>query len=271
MEVVEILKRNLRPEIRHEILNIPVQSVEGLRAQCRRRESFLEDVRKSQGYQKVVPFRKQVSELVEEMKDAEEFSEGEVNSEVCWNCRKEGHRYKQCRMKRKVFKNNDNRPYAKVMLLDRVVVGLLDTGAAINVIGGKLAEQLIRSRVPFKRVATVATSADGQKQDVVGKFQTAVKYKDETKDLEFHIIPSLLPNPKADPRPFVAVQMMEQLVKGLLDSGAAVSCLGGNLAQEFLKSSTNFKKIAANVSTADGNKQEIVGKVRLPVCYDKRT
>ncbi|KAH8357522.1 hypothetical protein KR084_012072, partial [Drosophila pseudotakahashii] len=69
----------------------------------------LEDVRKSQGYQKVVPFRKQVSELVEGMKDAEEFSEGEANNEVCavalicWNCRKEGHRYKQCQMKRKVF------------------------------------------------------------------------------------------------------------------------------------------------------------------------
>jgi len=45
--------------------------------------------------------------------------------------------------------NNDNRPYAEVMLLDRVVVGLLVTGAAINVIGGKLAEQLIRSKVPF--------------------------------------------------------------------------------------------------------------------------
>jgi len=33
------------------------------------------------------------------------------------------------------------------MLLYRVVAGLLDTGAAINVIGGKLAEQLIRSKV----------------------------------------------------------------------------------------------------------------------------
>jgi len=40
---------------------------------CRRRESFS----KSQGYQKVVPFHKQVSELVEDMVDAEEFSEGE--------------------------------------------------------------------------------------------------------------------------------------------------------------------------------------------------
>jgi len=61
------------------------------------------------------------------------------------------------------------------MLLDRVVVGLLDTGAAINVIGGKLAEQLIRSKVPFKRVATIATTADDRKQGVVGRLQTPVK------------------------------------------------------------------------------------------------
>jgi len=108
-EVVEKLKRNLRPEIRHEILNIPVRTVERLMEKCRRRESFLEDVRKSQGYQKVGPFRKQVSELVEDIMDAEEFSEGEINGEVsavaliCWNCRKEGHQHKQCRMKRKVY------------------------------------------------------------------------------------------------------------------------------------------------------------------------
>jgi len=81
-EVVEILKRNLRAETRHEILNIPVRTVERFWEICRRRESFLEDVRKSQGYQKVVPFRKQVSELAEDMMDAEEFSEGEINSEV---------------------------------------------------------------------------------------------------------------------------------------------------------------------------------------------
>jgi len=74
------------------------------------------------------------------------------------------------------------------------VVGLLDTGAAVNVIGGKLAEQLIRSKVPFKRVATIATTADGRKQEVVGRLQTPVKYKNVTKDLEFHIIPSLNKN-----------------------------------------------------------------------------
>jgi len=50
---------------------------------------------------------------------------------------------------------------------------------------------VIRNRVPLKRDATVATTADGWKQEVVGKRKTAEKYKDATKDLEFLIIPFL--------------------------------------------------------------------------------
>ncbi|KAH8345415.1 hypothetical protein KR084_007317, partial [Drosophila pseudotakahashii] len=269
LEIVETLRRNLRPEIRHELLNVPILSVAKLREVCRRRENFLEEVRKNQPYQRTVPFRKQVAELIGDipMDDALEFTEEEISREVgavaliCFNCRKEGHRHKDCVEQRKVFY--------------RVVIGLLDTGAAINAIGGNLAKQVILNILPFKKVFTVACTADGKTQEVVGRFKTPVTMKtfwSEMKQLQSHIKEiNALEDPKADPRPFVAVQLMEQLVKGLLDSGAAVSCLGGNLAQEFLPNSINFKKIAANVSTADGNKQEIVGKVRLPVCYDKST
>ncbi|KAH8308605.1 hypothetical protein KR018_009276, partial [Drosophila ironensis] len=71
----------------------------------------LEDVRRVHGYQKVVPFRRQVAEILEEepMEDASEFSDVEKGEEiealalVCWNCRKEGHRYHDCEAKRKVF------------------------------------------------------------------------------------------------------------------------------------------------------------------------
>lgn len=60
-ELIEILRRNLRPEIRHELLNLAIDSVQRLRDVCRRRESFLEDVKRSYGYQRPVPFRKQVA------------------------------------------------------------------------------------------------------------------------------------------------------------------------------------------------------------------
>jgi len=40
------------------------------------------------------------------------------------------------------YKSLDRRPYAEVRLLDRVGIGLLDTGASISAIGGKLVEQM---------------------------------------------------------------------------------------------------------------------------------
>jgi len=108
--VVDILKRNLRPEIRHELLNVTIHSVDRLREICRRRESFLDEVRKNQGYQKVVPFRRQVAELVEEedldgrvmFSDDDEFEVGAL-ALICWNCHKEGHRHQDCREKKRIF------------------------------------------------------------------------------------------------------------------------------------------------------------------------
>ncbi|XP_052857197.1 uncharacterized protein LOC128265316 [Drosophila gunungcola] len=309
-DIVDTLSRNLRPEIRHELLNIRISSVDSLREICRRRERFLEDVKRNYSYQKTIPFRKNVAELVEEAQsdDATEFSDVEVDGEIgamaliCWNCRQEGHRYHDCEGKRKIFcfgcgrpntykpscvkcqkkrqdehtassavvcsapeadesrdepvetlsstdllnlseknhspltfwpqlvksnqrlpspnpvcpkkrsrnasrirafwsaaktinairyKKYDKRPYAEVRVLDQVVLGLLDTGAAMSALGGKLAEQVVLSRIPFKRVATVASTADGKRQEIIGRLKIPVQYKKITKDLELHIIPSL--------------------------------------------------------------------------------
>jgi len=95
-KLVRILRNNLRPEIRHEILNVDISCVSHLREVCRKRESFLEDVKRSHGYAKRVPFKKDVAELDEDF-GTEEVSEVEINGEiealnvVCWNCHKEGH------------------------------------------------------------------------------------------------------------------------------------------------------------------------------------
>ncbi|KAH8279029.1 hypothetical protein KR026_001927, partial [Drosophila bipectinata] len=71
----------------------------------------IEEMRKHHGYQKPLPLRKPISELCEEVEgdDALEFGEDELQEEigafslVCWNCRKEGHRYQDCASKRKIF------------------------------------------------------------------------------------------------------------------------------------------------------------------------
>jgi len=110
-DLIETLRRNLRPEIRHELLNVTIDSVQKLRDICRRREGFLEDVKRTYGYQKPVPFRKQVSELVQgylsdeasEFSDPDQVIEVDAIGLVCWNCRQEGHRYHDCKERRKIF------------------------------------------------------------------------------------------------------------------------------------------------------------------------
>nr|XP_041630567.1 uncharacterized protein K02A2.6-like [Drosophila kikkawai] len=80
-----------------------------------------------------------------------------------------------------MVEGKDKRPYAKVRILDRIVTGLLDTGAAVSVIGGSLAQQIIRNRVPFKRGIFSISTADGKKQEVLGRITTPVQYKDQEK------------------------------------------------------------------------------------------
>ncbi|KAH8292928.1 hypothetical protein KR044_009166, partial [Drosophila immigrans] len=107
VKVVRIIKNNLRPEIRHEILNVEIRTVSELREICRRRETFLEDVKRSHGYAKATPFKREVSELVQLQDDSEAESENDLDVEavslICWNCRKEGHRYQDCISDRRVF------------------------------------------------------------------------------------------------------------------------------------------------------------------------
>lgn len=100
--LVEILRRNLLPEIQHEILILKVKSVSELRDICRRREFFLQDIRTKQNLPKTFPFvKKQIHEIEEDSFPEEENVSG--ISLVCWNCRKSGHRYQDCLEDRQVF------------------------------------------------------------------------------------------------------------------------------------------------------------------------
>lgn len=63
--LVEILRRNLLPEIQHEIINLEIKSLPLLRDTCRRREFFLQDVRRRHGFAatKPIPVTKRISEI----------------------------------------------------------------------------------------------------------------------------------------------------------------------------------------------------------------
>jgi len=63
------------------------------------------------------------------------------------------------------------------------------------------------------------------------------------------------------------IRLLNRTVYGLLDSGAAISCVGGQLACEVLDK-YDYKTITANAATADGRSQPIVGRLKLDVEYN---
>jgi len=89
-------------------LNVDISTVAELRETCRRREAFLDDVKRAHGYSKSSPFRREISELIPES-ESQKGSESENELEVdaftlkCWNCRKDGHIYQDCLADKRLF------------------------------------------------------------------------------------------------------------------------------------------------------------------------
>lgn len=76
---------------------------------------------------------------------------------------------------------------------------------------------------------------------------------------------------EVDPRPHVSITIGDVVVKGLLDSGASISCLGHG-AMEFVdKHSLKVKPIASEIKTADGASQRIVGYTDVAASYAGET
>lgn len=117
-EIVETLTRNLRPEIRQELLYIPIRSVSHLRQLVYKRENFLSDehVRRNMGirHNNNLTARRQVAEIEREEVSEPFEPELEINSSVnalngplynvqCWNCDGRGHHWQDCLQARQIF------------------------------------------------------------------------------------------------------------------------------------------------------------------------
>lgn len=79
----------------------------------------------------------------------------------------------------------------RTSLLNRTVYGLLDSGAAINCLGGKLAGEIIEEAIPFKNLACNVNTADGTTQKIVGSMSLEIEYGGEKRNIEIFIVPSL--------------------------------------------------------------------------------
>lgn len=113
-EFISIVARNLRPEIRQDLLYVPIRSLAHLRKLVQMRENFFSDeyVRRtlSPRTQNLnFPPRKQVAELKDQLPEEIEC-ENEVNALhkpeiklICWNCDKSGHTWQDCLEERTIF------------------------------------------------------------------------------------------------------------------------------------------------------------------------
>lgn len=105
IDLCETLIRNLKLEVRHELLHLEISSVSQLRREVRKHEKFMSDLHESRR-----TIKGRISEMTSEneiLSAKDIVNEDEVcalNAKViCWNCDKTGHTYFDCLAPRTVF------------------------------------------------------------------------------------------------------------------------------------------------------------------------
>lgn len=115
-EFIEIIARNLRPEIRQDLLYVPIRSLSHLRKLVQMRENFLSDeyVRRTLNQRSQNPSlvpRRQISEIEQGVNmdnESEYLVEAVQKSDPpnvfrCWNCDSSGHHWHDCLEDRTIF------------------------------------------------------------------------------------------------------------------------------------------------------------------------
>lgn len=85
----------------------------------------------------------------------------------------------------------DSRPYAQVELWGNALSGLLDSGSEITVLGSGSVEFLRENDIEFRSLKASVSVANGSPSQIIGRTQTKITYKGETKDITIYIAPGL--------------------------------------------------------------------------------
>lgn len=83
-------------------------------------------------------------------------------------------------------------------------------------------------------------------------------------------ISTIISNPK-DSRYYARVSFLNFQEFGLLDTGANVSCIGGDLAQQDFSKYPNFSHCKSYVKTADGKSQSVLGWIKVNITFKDKT
>lgn len=101
-DLIETLKRNLKPEVRREILHFNINSIAELRDFVRKHEILEEELAKYRPNKTFIP-HKVVSEIENNHIDNDLLEVEEIKELICWNCSKSGHKFEDCLGERGIF------------------------------------------------------------------------------------------------------------------------------------------------------------------------
>lgn len=90
-----------------------------------------------------------------------------------------------------ILSGPDDRPFVKVDIFDKNIVGLLDSGANVSVLGKNCLEFIKDFNVPFRQMKSSVGTANGSRNSVIGYCQLPVTFRGVTKTIIFYLSPSL--------------------------------------------------------------------------------
>ena len=87
--------------------------------------------------------------------------------------------------------NDDNRPYAKVIIEGEEILGLLDSGASLSCLGRGALEFIKKHNIDMIKMTEDIRTADGKQQQIHGRFKSTVSWSGKTQEIELYVVPSL--------------------------------------------------------------------------------
>lgn len=88
-------------------------------------------------------------------------------------------------------KENDIRPFTQIEFWGQHYLALLDSGANKSVIGGNLAQRVLKDNLVSRRMCGVVRTADGQIQSVAGSIIMPLTYNSIKGEFEFLVVSSI--------------------------------------------------------------------------------
>lgn len=104
-EYCETVIRNLKSEIRHELLHVEINNISQLRKEVRKHEKFMQEYKRKESREGKFRISEIVNRQFEEDLDKFDMEDDLCALKVlkCWNCDKIGHAFQDCMEVRRVF------------------------------------------------------------------------------------------------------------------------------------------------------------------------